>query len=50
MHDNSKVFLKKFGTININKEVDGYKVGNLWYVYIYGDWHYVPLEDAEPIE
>jgi hypothetical protein len=42
-----KVKLKKFGTIKVNKIVKGHKVGNLWHVLIFGDWHSVPECDVE---
>ena len=41
-----KIFLKKFGTLKINKKVLGHKVGKLWHVYIFGDWHCVPECDV----
>jgi len=44
------VILKKFGTIAVNKVVKGYKVGKMWYVYIFDDWHYVPESDVENVK
>ena len=49
MSEYKKVLLKKFGIISVNEIVNGYRVGNLWYVYIFGDWHYVPECDAEEV-
>ncbi|SNS23766.1 hypothetical protein SAMN05446037_1006160 [Anaerovirgula multivorans] len=47
--NDASVMLKKFGTVDINKIVKGHKVGNLWHVYVYDDWHVVPQCDVEDI-
>ena len=41
------VLLKKFGIREVNKMVKGEKIGDLWYVFFFGDWHYVPECDIE---
>lgn len=41
-----KVKLKRFGTITVNKKVRAHNVGNLWHIFIFGDWHTVPDSDV----
>ena len=46
-----QVLLKKFGILDINKNVLGHKHANgLWHVLFNGDWHEVPECDIELIE
>jgi hypothetical protein len=42
-----KVFLKKFGIREVNRYIEGYRVGNYYNILYMGDWHYVPEEDID---
>lgn len=47
-----KCFLKRFGTLEVNKYVPYREHPNpeMIFVFVYGDWHAVPREDVELVE
>lgn len=49
-YNDKAILLKKFGCHETNKIVKGHKVGNLWHVFFFGDWHCVPDSDIELLQ